>query len=145
MRARPVLISWTFINLWLGISLVLAPNRLSPAARTVLALTLDYGYGSGFLLAALLCLLGAVVWSRRMQRHLSIRLIRLARIVGLGASLCMMLALLVVEFIIVLVTGGNILTVGFVAGLVAMMAMAINEADLTPVREAYIWHAGKVG
>jgi hypothetical protein len=139
MRVRPTLIFWCILNLWLGISLVLAPSHLSAAARTVLALVIDYSFGGAFLLAALLCLVAALLWSRWMQQRVAIHLIRLGRMAALGASLSVMLALTSVEIVLVIADGGMLLSVGIVAGLAWMQALSISEADLTPEREAYIW------
>lgn len=140
MRVRPTLLFCGFLDLWLGFTLVLTPSR--PGAHPALFVILDYGYGSAFLLAALACFLAALLWSRRMQRRLSIRLIRFSRLAGLGASFSVMLALLVIE-VIALLLGGSLLSVGIVAGLAVMEAMTINEADMTPAREAYIYQYSK--
>lgn len=142
MRVRPTLLFCGILDFWLGVSLVLTPGRLPVATRTLLMVLLDYGYGSAFLLAALVSFLASLLWSRRMQRHISIRLIRFSRLAGLGASFSVMLALLVVECIAVFL-GGSLLSVGIVAGLAIMEAMTINEADMTPAREAFIYQYSK--
>src|SRR5690242_3974007 len=97
MRVRPTLLFCGILDLWLGISLVLAPGSAPPARRTLLMGVLDYSYGSAFLLAALVSFVAALLWSTRWQRRVSIRWIRFLRLAGLGSSFSVMLALLVIE------------------------------------------------
>lgn len=143
MRVRPYLVFWFILNLLAGISIVLAPTRTN-LDGSLLGI-IDYIFGSGFLVAALLCGLAALLWSPSMQRRISVTMIRHARIVAQGASLCMMLGWGASAIIVAIFSTGNWLGVAIIGGLVVMQAFAISDGDLTPSRERYIWQAARKG
>ena len=142
MRVRRMLVSCGFLDLWLGVVLVLAPFALPSARRTLLAFILDLTYGCGFLLAALLCAGAFVLWSEAMQRHVALGWIRGMRIAARTLGFSMALAFLFIEVLAAFLahwTLSSVEVLGLAASVLIQHSTALSDGQLTPLQEALVW------